>query len=572
MFPRHVRWYRLFLLLLVLVGLNSDKAIAKTEGNLNFDSGQVIIVTCPDASATPHPCGTDIPEIPAQFLNSISDGDAAAFEALGGSYTGTLEGQLIILGLELSSGVMGDCQFGEHHFIIYDDANMDNILESSEFVESCNIVYEVGTPVGPSVDCSVVEDLTIDCNTFIPTGTSLTDYIDGELDQTGIEILGISTGSGTLSISNNFLFTGSGMNTDIIYTGFTGSGSNPDAVFITGSGSSQDIVYTVSDMNGVIGSCTQMVTLDIEDIDMSITCGLGAVIISNGTGSIAASTLVSSVTDACHSSGPYTYEIACETTGPCGNPNDILFSASKDFCCAQLGTSVNLILRVTDVNGNTATCNSIVTVQGENNNNNTDLVIGCLEQDVHIVDGAGSLEASSFVTTITDACDGSGPYTYEIACQTSGPCNDPTDILFSDSKDFCCDQIGTSVNVIVRVTDDNGNSATCLSSVSVESDLGNLDLAIVCEAQTVMLLANGSGTVNATSFVTDITDACDGSGPYTYEVAYQATGLCGNANDVVFAPTQDFCCAQTGSSVNMIVRVTDSNGNSATCLSSVAVT
>jgi len=163
MFPRHVRWYRLLLLLLVVV--NCDEAIAKTEDNLNLDSGPGIIVTCPAASTGSSACGGVAPPMQPSFMNQISDGDIAAFGLIGGSITGTPCGDIIILGLDVGSGTTPEgCDFITRQFIIYDDANSDGQLESSEFIQNCTVQYIIGDNQAPDVDFSF--GLNLDCFSF----------------------------------------------------------------------------------------------------------------------------------------------------------------------------------------------------------------------------------------------------------------------------------------------------------------------------------------------------------------------------------------------------------------------
>ena len=278
MFPRHVRWYRLLLFVLVLILVNCEMAIAKTDSNL--ESGPGNSITCPADS---------------MFLSLTS-------------------------------------------------------------------------PSNVDLDCSEIEDLLIDCNTVIPLGQSLTEYIDAELDQCADIILNASSSTvpGMLSIQNNFLFTGSGVNTDIVYTGFTGSGSNPDAIFITGSGSSQDIIFTVSDINGNSSTCSKSVTIDRSNpSEFSIVCNGSqcAFLEENGLAVIAPENFVVDIVDACNSSGPYIYEIARMVVGPCATNNDLLFENSKTFCCSETDEDVTVFVRVTDSQGNSSTCMTTVEVK-----------------------------------------------------------------------------------------------------------------------------------------------------------------------------------------------------------------
>ena len=193
MFPKHVRWYRLLLLLLVVV--NCDEAIAKTDSNLDLDSGPGIIVTCPAASIGSTNCGDQAPPMQASFTNSISDGDIAAFSLIGGSITGTPCGEIIILGIEAGTGVTFDgCNFVSRQFLIYDDANIDGILDFTEFVQSCTVDYSIGDITAPEIIGS--QPLFISC--FSPNPE---EEIQAWLDQAAFSFV---QDCSSVTVSNNY--------------------------------------------------------------------------------------------------------------------------------------------------------------------------------------------------------------------------------------------------------------------------------------------------------------------------------------------------------------------------------
>jgi hypothetical protein len=125
------------------------------------------------------------------------------------------------------------------------------------------------------------------------------------------------------------------------------------------------------------------------------------------------------------------------------------------FTCDDLGANV-VVLTVTDCPGNSSTCTAVVTVE----------------------DG-GSLEAScQNVTIFVDANGNASVDPADVDNGSGGGC-DPGDLEFDLSQtDFNCSDLGPNV-VILTVTDEEGNTATCTAIITV---VDNIPPTISCPA------------------------------------------------------------------------------------------
>jgi hypothetical protein len=129
-----------------------------------------------------------------------------------------------------------------------------------------------------------------------------------------------------------------------------------------------------------------------------------------------------------------------------------------------LGTSV-VQWTLTDSCGNTTRCRYLVTVQDKALPN-----VVCDQFTKASItgdeDGLAIIEAITFDDGSNDNC---GILNYEVRRMEPGPCFLPTS--FGPSARFCCEEIGQNIMVMLKVTDVNGNSNTCMVRVKVEDKL-----------------------------------------------------------------------------------------------------
>jgi CHRD domain/HYR domain len=264
------------------------------------------------------------------------------------------------------------------------------------------------------------------------------------------------------------------------------------------------VVLTVTDVAGNSSTCTAQVTV-VDNVPPVALCKPATVQLdAMGVGTLTAADINNMSTDACGIAS---------------------LSASKTtFDCTNVGANT-VILTVTDVNGNTATCNATVTVQ--------DMVAPvAICQNVTV-----TLDAMGIGTTSAEAVDNGSNDACGIAVIGG---------LALSKTSFDCTNLGTN-SVILTVTDVNGNTATCSATVIVVDATAPV---AICQNVTVSLDAMGNGSTTAALVNNGSTDAC---GIVSMSLS-QST----------------FTCANIGSN-SVILTVTDASGNSSTCTANVTV-
>jgi hypothetical protein len=202
---------------------------------------------------------------------------------------------------------------------------------------------------------------------------------------------------------------------------------------------------------------------------------------------------------------------------------DELSIDNKNFDCSNVGSNT-VILTVLDVNGNSSTCTSTLTI--EDNvaplANCKDITVGLDETGNIIVDGQEVDNVS------WDAC---GIDTYVL-----------------DINTFDCTDLGDNP-VTLTVTDNNGNSNSCNATITI---VDNTMPDLVCLNPTVYLDANGQYTLSES------------------EVFAGGTDNCGTVNFDQLAPA-NLDCSDIGGVVMVRVEANDGNGNGNSCVANVTV-
>ncbi|MEM6724198.1 MAG: HYR domain-containing protein, partial [Bacteroidota bacterium] len=195
-----------------------------------------------------------------------------------------------------------------------------------------------------------------------------------------------------------------------------------------------------------------------------------------------------------------------------------------NFDCSNVGTPVAITLTVTDDFGNFEVCNPLPTVTVEDN---TAPIAVCQNITV-MLDNTGS------VTIADDAVDDGS--------------SDACGILsYSTSQTtFSCSDVG-DVPVVLTVTDNNGNMATCNATVTVQD---NMAPTASCQDVTVTLDTNGSASIT------------------TADIDNGSSDNCGIAS--LSVSPSSFDCSNVGPNT-VTLTVTDVNGNVSSCDATVTV-
>ncbi|MCR9290797.1 MAG: HYR domain-containing protein, partial [Bacteroidetes bacterium] len=275
---------------------------------------------------------------------------------------------------------------------------------------------------------------------------------------------------------------------------------NQDIFFCNEVGSNS-VTLTVDDGNGNSDSCNSIVTVEDNLIPNAVCNNITVQLDFNGSVSITPQDVDGGSSDNC---GISTLNI------------DIF-----NFNCDNLGTN-NVILTVNDVNGNSNSCTSIVTVE--------DIILpAALCQDISVfldLNGTASITATEVNNGSSDNCGNVS--------------------LSINNANFNCNDIGNQT-VVLSVMDDSGNIATCAATVTVIDDI--LPIA-ACEDISIDLDLNGNATILPQDVDGGSSDNC---GTFILEL------------DI-----DNFDCSNVGSNA-VILTIQDGNGNTDECSAMVTV-
>jgi uncharacterized protein YrzB (UPF0473 family) len=261
------------------------------------------------------------------------------------------------------------------------------------------------------------------------------------------------------------------------------------------------VEYTASDINGNDTVCSFTITVTDGEPAMAVCQDITIQLDANGDAMIVAADVDGGSTDNC---GVASIAVDMDT-----------------FDCSNVGPN-DVTLEVTDVNGNVSTCVAVVTVE--------DVTM----PDVLCMDITVQLDATGTITILGSDVDGGSTDACGIASYDL------------DIDTFDCSNVGPN-NVVLTVTDVNGNSATCTAVVTVEDTTMP---ELVCMDITLELGADGTAMIIPAD-VSTATDAC---------------GINTTAVDI-----ENFDCSDIGTPVTVMVFAVDNNGNLESCTAVVTV-
>nr|MDQ3017275.1 HYR domain-containing protein [Bacteroidota bacterium] len=207
----------------------------------------------------------------------------------------------------------------------------------------------------------------------------------------------------------------------------------------------------------------------------------------------------------------------------CNTPEDLVPGPDVKFCCADVGQTIMVGFKVTDLSGNMNTCMFQVTVV-----DNTPPVAEC--KDITL-----SVNSQGSVVILPGQINDGSTDNCTITNITVTP------------NTFDCEDVGVNV-VVLTVTDQSGNTATCTATVTI-TDL--IPPVAVCQNVTITLDNNGNATITADLIDNGSSDNC--------------------AIDTIYLNEYDFDCDDEDQVNIVTLTVTDFGGNTSTCTATVTV-
>ncbi|MFN5032660.1 MAG: beta strand repeat-containing protein, partial [Flavobacteriia bacterium] len=261
------------------------------------------------------------------------------------------------------------------------------------------------------------------------------------------------------------------------------------------------VTWTATDGSGNTTTCSFNVTVTDVELPQAICQNITVQLDATGVATITPADIDNGSNDACGIQ-PLVLDIT-------------------SFDCTNVGANT-VELTVTDNNNNVSTCTATVTVE-----DNVDPIAICQNITVQLdASGAATITPAVIDNGSNDAC---------------GILN-----LALDITSFDCTNVGANT-VELTVTDNNGNTSTCTSTVTVED---NVDPIAICQNITVQLDATGAATITPADVDNGSNDAC---------------GILNLALDIT-----SFDCTNIGGNTVQLT-VTDNNNNISTCTATITV-
>ncbi len=264
---------------------------------------------------------------------------------------------------------------------------------------------------------------------------------------------------------------------------------------------SNAVTLTVIDNAGLSATCTSVVNVSDNFLPMATCSNQVLHLDASGNGTVTASDIDNVSSNACSFQ-----TMSLDIT---------------NFDCSNLGTN-QVSLTVMDINGNTTSCNALVTVRDT-------IPPTPISQNIIV-----QLDATGFAN-ITAAQINNGSID---ACGISN--------MTLNETSFDCSEVGTNT-VNLTVIDNSGNSAVTTADIIVED---TIPPTVICQNISMALGQDGSVGILASDIDNGSSDAC-GIGNLSLDKS-------------------TFLCSDLGPN-NVVLTVTDNNGNSTSCTAVVTI-
>lgn len=417
------------------------------------------------------------------------------------------------------------------------------IVDDGQSTNSCTATITVNDTTPPTINCppNVSESAGANCSFMLPDYTSMAVAMDncspvsvtqsptpGTAVIVGINTITLTASDGTstsqctfivdvvdntpsTAVCNDFTVQLDGTGNATITASDVASGSMDNCAiasvlvdndtFDCSNVGPNTVTVTVTDTSGNVSTCTSIVTVEDTVVPSALCQDIIVALDATGSVTIQPIDVDGGSTDNCEIA---TYAVDIDT-----------------FTCDDLGTNT-VTLTVTDINGNSSTCNATVTVE-----ETTPPIAVC--QNITV-----ALDVNGTVTITANDVDGG----------STDNCGNVTTTI--DIETFTCDDLGTN-EVILTVTDNNGNTSTCNAIVTIIDETAP---TAVCQNITVELDGDGMATIQASDIDNGSTDTC---------------GIASITIDTSF-----FDCSNLGENI-VTLTVTDDSGNQNSCQATVTV-
>jgi hypothetical protein len=362
-----------------------------------------------------------------------------------------------------------------------------------------SITLTVTDPSGNSTTCSTSVNVI---DTIRPTVTCVTDTLQLSISGSASLLPSMILGTSIDNCSNGLAYTLNGGQTSLNFS-CVEIGSN-------------SVTLTATDSSGNSSFCTTSVFVE-DQVAPNASCRPTQTLNLNAGatfGVLAASLIDLGSSDNCTISA---YALSQDT-----------------FTCTDIYTNPHIVtLTVTDANGNTDSCTTQITVQ-----DNTNPTALCQTTTAYLGVGIGTISITPAMVLVPPTGDN---------CTTLSS----TFVGQGNSITYTCDSIGTH-SVMVVVTDISGNTASCITTISV---LDSVSPVASCNTipYTVQLDALGNGFVTPQNVDNGSSDFCG------------ITSMLINGMDSVF-----YTCANIGNTAVTLL-VLDASGNPNSCVADIIV-
>ena len=312
-----------------------------------------------------------------------------------------------------------------------------------------------------------------------------------------------------------------------------------------------NVELRVTDGSGQQTICPTTVTIVDGTAPVAAAANYSESFNANGVAVVTGTEIDNGSTDECST---LTYEYALGVgTAPAGFENGAgapaatAYSASMTFTCSDAG-DYYVYLRVTDGSGNTDIDGPVVLTLEDT----TDPVANCAASSydyTYDFMGNTTIQASDLNNGSSDNCGITSVQVYDPATQTAA--------MAADSINFSCGSAPASLTL--RVEDAAGNFDECTVTLN---QVDNTPPTAVCVNGSSIGLNTNQAFLTVDQIDNGSFDICGGT-IVSREIA--------RVDDMVFGQNVTFGCADAGTTVMVMLRVTDNTGLQASCTVGITV-